>query len=293
MPAIVDFPTIVKEALDEFGHLFANEPERIHFAEYLTGLLVGPLRRTGWTVSQRPWIHPAWYLTVCSWSGTRAEARRSSSSLRLTWGPRPWSAFHGLGATCDTRSMITRSTSGPGGSNGTPRPGNVSSTDSASCSSPPQPPVGTPSANWWRRPLHRLLFGWPIMNDWLLRGWPHPSGPGAGEPIPQRLRYSAPRSVGRYWRGTLAPVPRQIGEQGEHPSRGTPLLPASHEMSRIRHLLWYRNTPPGVPKYPSNGYRNTHKPTRMCCIFGTSHFLATGRAVSGWRLCRKPNTVSV
>lgn len=40
MPAIVDFPTIVKEALNEFGHLFANEPERIHFAEYLTGLLV-------------------------------------------------------------------------------------------------------------------------------------------------------------------------------------------------------------------------------------------------------------
>jgi len=40
MPAIVEFPTIVKEALVQFGHLFANEPERIHFAEYLTGLLV-------------------------------------------------------------------------------------------------------------------------------------------------------------------------------------------------------------------------------------------------------------
>jgi hypothetical protein len=40
MPAIVEFPTVVKEALAQFGHLFANEPERIHFAEYLTGLLV-------------------------------------------------------------------------------------------------------------------------------------------------------------------------------------------------------------------------------------------------------------
>jgi hypothetical protein len=40
MPAIVNFPTVVKEALDKFGHLFANEPERVHFAEYLTGLLV-------------------------------------------------------------------------------------------------------------------------------------------------------------------------------------------------------------------------------------------------------------
>lgn len=40
MPAIVEFPTIVKEALVKFGPLFANEPERIHFAKYLTGLLV-------------------------------------------------------------------------------------------------------------------------------------------------------------------------------------------------------------------------------------------------------------
>lgn len=40
MPAIVDFPTVVKNALAEFRDLFANEPERVHFAEYLTGLLV-------------------------------------------------------------------------------------------------------------------------------------------------------------------------------------------------------------------------------------------------------------
>jgi hypothetical protein len=40
MPPIVDFPTIIKEALDVFGDLFANEPARQHFAEYLTGLMV-------------------------------------------------------------------------------------------------------------------------------------------------------------------------------------------------------------------------------------------------------------
>jgi hypothetical protein len=40
MPAIVEYPQIVKDALAQFGHLFANEPERVHFAEYLTGLLV-------------------------------------------------------------------------------------------------------------------------------------------------------------------------------------------------------------------------------------------------------------
>jgi len=40
MPAIIEFPTIVQQAVEQFGAVFANEPERCHFAEYLTGLLV-------------------------------------------------------------------------------------------------------------------------------------------------------------------------------------------------------------------------------------------------------------
>jgi hypothetical protein len=40
MPAIIEFPTLVQAAVQEFGEVFANEPERRHFAEYLTGLLV-------------------------------------------------------------------------------------------------------------------------------------------------------------------------------------------------------------------------------------------------------------
>jgi hypothetical protein len=40
MPAIVEYPTVVTEALNQFDDLFANEPERRHFAEYLTGLFV-------------------------------------------------------------------------------------------------------------------------------------------------------------------------------------------------------------------------------------------------------------
>lgn len=40
MPGIVEFPTIVEQAARQFGAIFANEPERRHFAEYLTGLLV-------------------------------------------------------------------------------------------------------------------------------------------------------------------------------------------------------------------------------------------------------------
>jgi hypothetical protein len=40
MPVIVDFPTLVKDALAVFGDLFDNEPARHHFAEYLTGLMI-------------------------------------------------------------------------------------------------------------------------------------------------------------------------------------------------------------------------------------------------------------
>ena len=39
MPAIVDFPTIVQEALTAFGKVFDTEAARRHFAEYLTGLM--------------------------------------------------------------------------------------------------------------------------------------------------------------------------------------------------------------------------------------------------------------
>jgi hypothetical protein len=40
MAAIIDFPTIVQDALRDFGDLLPNEPQRRHFAEYLTGLFV-------------------------------------------------------------------------------------------------------------------------------------------------------------------------------------------------------------------------------------------------------------
>ena len=40
MPAIIEFPTLVQEAVEQLGAIFANAPERRHFAEYLTGLLV-------------------------------------------------------------------------------------------------------------------------------------------------------------------------------------------------------------------------------------------------------------
>lgn len=40
MPAIVRYPTVVRQAVDVFGDQFQNNPERRHFAEYLTGLFI-------------------------------------------------------------------------------------------------------------------------------------------------------------------------------------------------------------------------------------------------------------
>jgi hypothetical protein len=40
MPTIVDFPTIVQEALAVFGNVCETEAARRHFAEYLPGLMV-------------------------------------------------------------------------------------------------------------------------------------------------------------------------------------------------------------------------------------------------------------
>lgn len=40
MAGIVEFPQVVQEALQQFGDLLPNEPQRRHFAEYLTGLYV-------------------------------------------------------------------------------------------------------------------------------------------------------------------------------------------------------------------------------------------------------------
>lgn len=40
MAGIVEYPQVVQDALRLFGDLLPNEPQRRHFAEYLTGLFV-------------------------------------------------------------------------------------------------------------------------------------------------------------------------------------------------------------------------------------------------------------
>lgn len=45
MPAIVQFPTIVEQAMKTYAPIFKNEPEQRHFGEYLTGLMIA-MRKT-------------------------------------------------------------------------------------------------------------------------------------------------------------------------------------------------------------------------------------------------------
>jgi DDE superfamily endonuclease len=80
MPAIVDFPTVVHEALAIFGDLFDTEPARRHFAEYLTGLIVaenktvsGINREFALTTDQSCLNR---WLTEVAWDVTALNARR-------------------------------------------------------------------------------------------------------------------------------------------------------------------------------------------------------------------------
>ena len=40
MAAIVEFPRVVQDVVEQLAHLLPNEPQRRHLAEYLTGLIV-------------------------------------------------------------------------------------------------------------------------------------------------------------------------------------------------------------------------------------------------------------
>jgi len=80
MPAIVEFPTVVQEALAQFGHVFANEPERVHFAEYLTGLLVADRKNV--SAINREFVDTTdqsclnRWLTAADWDVQRLNQRR-------------------------------------------------------------------------------------------------------------------------------------------------------------------------------------------------------------------------
>jgi len=80
MAGIVEFPQIVQEALRDFGDLLPNEPQRRHFAEYLTGLFVadrknisGINREFAQTTDQSCLNR---FLTDANWDMTQLNQRR-------------------------------------------------------------------------------------------------------------------------------------------------------------------------------------------------------------------------
>ena len=83
MPAIIEFPTLVREAMQQFGDLFANEPQRRHFGEYLTGLIVA--RHKNVAAIQREFVEASdqsclnRFLTSVDW------AERDLNEQRLAW----------------------------------------------------------------------------------------------------------------------------------------------------------------------------------------------------------------
>jgi DDE superfamily endonuclease len=80
MPAIVDFPQIVADERERFADLFANEPQRRHFAEYLTGLLVARSKTvTGVNAEFMATTDPSClnrFLTEVEWDVAALNARR-------------------------------------------------------------------------------------------------------------------------------------------------------------------------------------------------------------------------
>jgi DDE superfamily endonuclease len=106
MPAIVDFPTVVQEALVIFGELFDTEPARRHFAEYLTGLIVaenktvsGINREFALTTDQSCLNR---WLTEVEWDVTALNDRR------LAWLQQaPQTRYSGRGGIAIDNTLVT------------------------------------------------------------------------------------------------------------------------------------------------------------------------------------------
>jgi len=106
MPAIVDFPTVVQEALVIFGDLFDTEPARRHFAEYLTGLMVaenktvsGINREFALTTDQSCFNR---WLTEVAWDITALNDRR------LAWLQQaPQTRYSGRGVIAIDNTLVT------------------------------------------------------------------------------------------------------------------------------------------------------------------------------------------
>ena len=80
MPGIVRPPQVVQDAVNEFGDLFFCEPERRHFAEYLTGLMIAErktvlgINREFAETTDQSCLNK--FLTEVQWSETELNERR-------------------------------------------------------------------------------------------------------------------------------------------------------------------------------------------------------------------------
>ena len=106
MPTIVDFPTIVQEALTAFGGVFDTEAARRHFAEFLTGLIVaenktvrGINREFALTTDQSRLNR---WLTEVEWDVTALNDRR------LAWLQQaPQTRYSGRGVIAIDNTLVT------------------------------------------------------------------------------------------------------------------------------------------------------------------------------------------
>src|SRR5262249_28534897 len=107
MPTIVDFPTIVQEALAVFGDVFDTEAARRHFAEYLTGLMVAERK----TVSgiNREFVVTTDQSCVNRWLTEASGDVQTLSAARLEWRVRdPKSRYVPRGAMALARESRYR-----------------------------------------------------------------------------------------------------------------------------------------------------------------------------------------
>lgn len=80
MPAILEIPTVIAAAMPDFHDLFANEPQRRHLAEYLTGLIVSPRKTVNAMSGEFPMStdQSCWnrFLTDSEWDPQAVNERR-------------------------------------------------------------------------------------------------------------------------------------------------------------------------------------------------------------------------
>ena len=83
MPGIVEFPEVVRRAIEQFGSVFPNEPARRHFGEYLTGLFVAASK----TVSgiSREFAVPPEQSTLNRWLTESPWDSQQLNAARLAW----------------------------------------------------------------------------------------------------------------------------------------------------------------------------------------------------------------